>query len=194
MAASIGAVSRFEHALDASVATAELAGRIGDRVGMLAFGAQVVAQLPPRGGRVQSARMLEALFALEPRLEAPNYRRAFAALLTLQRRRALVVLFTELAERSALEGLFDALPVLLSRHLVIVGSVIDPELQQLADAAASSSEEAYVKAAAAAELHARASVAAHLRRLGATPLDRRPGRLAGAVVDEYLKIKAFGRL
>jgi uncharacterized protein (DUF58 family) len=194
MAGSIAGVPRFEHTLDAAIAVAELATRIGDRVGMLAFGSSVVAALPARGGHAQPRRILETLFALEPSLDAPAYRTAFAALVSRTRRRSLLVLFTELTEESAMEPLFDALPVVLARHLLIVGSVTDPDVVSLRDTDPGSSDDVYLSAAAAASLAARERAAGHLRGAGAVVEDREPGRLAGAVADRYLRFKGAGTL
>lgn len=194
MAAQVEGVSRLEHALDAAVAVAELGSRVGDHVGVVAFGREVRAQLDPRGSRDQPHRIVDLLFGLEPLLEAPNYGGAFAALLRRHRRRALMVLFTDLSERSVLEPLLEAIPVLLIRHLVLIAAVRDPEVESLAAALPSTSAEAYEKAAAAGFLAWRDAAAELLRRQGATTFDLHPGHLAGRVADEYLRIKALGRL
>ncbi|MGH2768825.1 MAG: DUF58 domain-containing protein, partial [Actinomycetota bacterium] len=180
--------------LDASLAVAELAARVGDHVGMVAFGRDVLAMVGPRSGRTQPRRILDALFDLEPELSAPNYARAFSLLLARCRRRALLVLVTELADESSMETLFAAVPSLVRRHLLLVGSVVDPELEALATSAPSSSEEVYLKAAASEALLARGRTAGLLRRMGAVVIDLPPGKLAGRLADEYLRIKAFGRL
>jgi uncharacterized protein (DUF58 family) len=93
-----------------------------------------------------------------------------------------------------LEPLLEAIPVLLARHLVLIVAVRDPEVESLAAALPSTSEEAYEKAAAAGFLAWRDAATARLRRLGATTLDLGPGELAGRVADEYLRVKALGRL
>jgi len=194
MATTFGGFSRLEYALDAGIAVAELAAHVGDQVGLVAFAGRVVSAVGPKGGRVQPRRLLEALFALEPSLESANYREAFSALLARHRRRALLVLLTELTEESALEPLLEALPALLARHLVLVGAVADPDVAAQARAAPSSSEDVYLKAAAAASADARDRAGARLRRMGAVVVDRPPGKLAGELADQYLRIKAFGRL
>ena len=93
-----------------------------------------------------------------------------------------------------MEALFQALPMLLSRHLVIVASVLDPGIEAQATLLPSTSEEAYRKAAAAGSLTARAEAAARLAAMGADVVDRPPGDLAGALADQYLKIKSLGKL
>jgi len=194
MAGQVEGVARLEHALDAAVAVAELASRIGDHVGVVAFGSDVHAQLDARGSRDQPHRIVDMLFGLQPALEAPNYVRAFGAVLRRQRRRALMVLFTDLAERSVLEPLLQAVPVLLTRHIVVVAAVRDPVVESMAVARPATSAEVYEKAAAVGFLAWRESAAGLLRRMGVPTLDLHPHELTGRVADEYLRIKAMGRL
>ena len=194
MATSIGEVSRFEHAIDAAVALTELAVRAGDHVGIVVFARDVVAQLPPRGGSSQAGRALDLLFDVRPSLESAAYRKAFASVLSAHRRRALLVLLTDLTEPSAMESLFEAVPALVRRHVVVVATVTDPELARRARAAPSSVDDAYLQAAAGSALVAREQAAARLTRMGATVIDREPGRLAGRLADEYLRVKATRRL
>ena len=193
-AGQIDGVSRLEHSLDAAIAVADLAARVGDHVGALAFGRDVQAFVEPRGGPSQPPRILNLLFDLEPGLHAANYPRAFAALLARHRRRAWLVLFTDLSEVSVLEPLLRAIPVLVSRHLVVVASVRDPEVEALATSIPWTSEDAYDKASAAGFVTWRDDAAARLRSFGATVIDAQPGKLAAAVADEYLRIKSMGRL
>lgn len=194
MAGQVEGVSRLEHALDAAVAVGELAIRIGDHVGVVAFGQSIRAQLDPRGGRGQPHRIIDLLFSLEPRLEAPDYAGAFSGVLRRHRRRALMILFTDLSERSVLEPLLRAVPVLLRRHIVLIASVRDAEVETMARAVATTSAEAYDKAAAAGFLEWRDGSAALLRRMGVRTFDLHPAELAGRVADEYLRVKALGQL
>ncbi|HEY2966159.1 MAG TPA: DUF58 domain-containing protein [Actinomycetota bacterium] len=194
MAGTIAGLSRFEHALDAAIALAELATRAGDHVGVMAFASGVEATLSPRGGRDQPRRALELLFDLEPSLDPTDYRGAFGTLLSRHRRRSLLVLFTDLTEESVMQPLFDALPVLLPRHLLMIGSIVDPEVLALRSALPRSYEDAYLSAAAAQSLSARNRASAHLRSRGVIVEDREPGRLAGALADRYLQIKSAARL
>jgi uncharacterized protein (DUF58 family) len=194
MAGTVAGTSRFELAIDAAFALAELATYVGDRVGMVAFGAGVHRMLGPRGGRDQPRRILDLLFDLEPTLEAPDYRGAFATLLSRYRRRALLVLLTELTDERAMDPLFAALPALSARHLVVVAAVQDPAVTALAGAIPTDAADVYRKAAAVESLASRGRAAARLRAMGAGVEDRLPGELAAGVADRYLAIKSAGRL
>ena len=194
MATSIEGQTRFEHALDSCVALAELAGHLGDHVGMMAFSSRPLAVVPPRSGTVHARLILDQLFQIQPGLDASNYRRAFGLLLARFSRRALLVLVTELTEPAAMQSLFDAMPVLVRRHLVIVASMTDPGVDQLRARTPATSSEAYLKAASEALLLGRESSARRLRSMGALVVDQAPAELPGRLADEYLRLKAFGRL
>jgi uncharacterized protein (DUF58 family) len=106
----------------------------------------------------------------------------------------LLVVLTELAEEAVNETLLPALPLILRRHLVLIGSVTDPAVAEWASSAPEDAGAAYRKAAAVAALDQRRRLAVRLRGLGATVVDAKPGRLAPELADAYLRVKATGRL
>jgi uncharacterized protein (DUF58 family) len=193
-AGQVEGVSRLEHALDAAIAVGELAARVGDHVGAVAFAREVLASVDARGGRVQTRRILDLLFDVQPRLDAADYPGAFGTILRRNRRRSWLVLFSDLSETSVLEPLLRAIPILLVRHLVVVAAVRDPALGSVATMPPHTSEEAYAAAAAAGFLMWRDRAAATIRRLGGVCIDRPPQELAAAVADEYLRVKSLGLL
>src|SRR5207302_5583626 len=110
------------------------------------------------------------------------------------RRRALLVVLTELAEEAVEETLLPALPLILRSHLVVIGSVTDPDVAGWARDAPAAAGDAYRKAAAVAALDQRRRLATRVRGMGATVVDAPPGRLAPELADAYLRVKATGRL
>ena len=194
MAARVEDVPRVEHAMDAVMMLTHVAGRLGDRVGLLAFDAEVRAVVPPRGGPHQLRRVTEAMYDLEPVLVESDHRLAFGTALGRFRRRSLVVLSTELAEQALDETLLPALPLLLRDHLVVIASVVDPAVATWASAPPADAGAAYRRAAAITALEERRRVVARLRGMGATVVDAAPGDLAPRLTDTYLKVKATGTL
>lgn len=194
MAGRVEDVPRVEHAMDATMMLATVATRLGDKCGLLVFDAAVHRVLEPSKSRAQVGRVTEALFDLEPQLVETDYRSAFAEAVVRFRRRAMLVLLTELNEQAAEEYLVPALPLIARHHLIVVGAVRDPEVERWATATVVDAEAAYRRTAAIAALGERARLAARLRSLGATVVDAGPGRLGGDLADTYLKLKATGRL
>jgi uncharacterized protein (DUF58 family) len=194
MAGQVDDVPRLDHAMDAVMMLTAVATRLGDRAGLVAFDQDVRAIVGPGHSRGQLGRVTEAMYTLEPRLVESDYRRAFAQTLARFRRRALLVLLTELAEAPVAETLLPALPLVARDHLVLVAGIRDPRVDEWAAAVPANAGEAYRKAAAVEALDARRRTIARLRGLGATVVDAPPGHLAPQLADAYLHLKATGRL
>lgn len=194
MAGRVGGVPRLEHAMDATMMLTAVATRLGDRCGMVAFDTRVRQVVPPGNQRSQLGRVTEAMYRLEPQLGESDYRGAFTETLVRFRRRAMLVILTELVEQAVGEYLLPALPLIVRNHLVVVASVRDPEVAGWAAESPVGVEEAYRSAAALAALEERRRTIARLRGVGATVVDAEPGQLAPLLADAYLKVKATGRL
>ncbi|HWB72443.1 MAG TPA: DUF58 domain-containing protein [Egibacteraceae bacterium] len=187
-------VPRLDHAMDAVMMLTAVSTRLGDRAGLVAFADRVRAVVAPGHSRDQLGRVTEAMYALEPELVESDYRGAFVETLGRFRRRALLVLFTELAEQAAAETLLPALPLVARSHIVLVAAVRDPAVARWARALPTEAATAYRKAAAVQALAERRRTVARLRGLGAVVVDAGPGRLAPELADAYLRVKAAGRL
>lgn len=194
MAGRVAGVPRAELAMDAALLVTTVATRLGDRCGLLAFDRSVRSVVAPGHGRDQVGRVTDALYELEPELAESDYRGAFDQTLVRFRKRALIVLLTDLVEQAVGEALLPALPVLARSHLVLVGAVQDPQVRAWADGPVHDAEGAYRQVAAARTLRARERAAARLRAAGATVVDVPPTRLASELGDAYLEMKAAGRL
>lgn len=194
MAGRVDDVPRVEHAMDAVMMLTAVSTGLGDRAGLVAFDRDVRSVVSPASGRDQLGRVTEAMYDLEPVLAESDYLGAFASTLARFRRRAMLVLFTDLAEQAVAETLLPALPLICRHHLVVVAAVQDPAVLRWALATPTDAAGAYRKAAAVSALDERRRTTARLRGLGATVVDAPPGRLAPLLADAYLKVKAVGRL
>jgi uncharacterized protein (DUF58 family) len=194
MAGRVDDVPRVEHAMDAVMMLTAVATRLGDRAGLVAFDRTVRAVVAPGHRRDQLGRVTEAMYDLEPVLAESDYRGAFTETLTRFRRRAMLVICTDLVEQAVGETLLPALPLIARSHLVVVAAVQDPEVLRWARSSPTDAGAAYRKAAAVTALEERRRTTARLRGLGATVVDGPPGEVAPRLADAYLKVKATGRL
>jgi uncharacterized protein (DUF58 family) len=184
---------RLDSSMDAALLLTALAGKAGDRIDLLAFDQRVRARVvgAPRNDTLRA--FAAAMAPLDAELVELDSTAMVSTILAHSRQRCLVVLLTDLNPAALGEGLLPRLPLLTSRHLVVLGSVADPRLDELA---ASRSEASAVYAAAAAE-RARAGrslLATRLRQQGVTVVDAPPDRLPPALADAYLDLKAAGQL
>lgn len=194
VAGLVDGVPRLDHAMDATLALATVAAGLGDRVGMVAFGSRVRAMVAARADGNQRARLSRAMHRLEPELAESGYREAFATTLARFRRRALVVLLTDLSDGAVQESLVPALPTLTQAHEVVIASVQDPTVTALQRQRPSEPTQVFVAAAAARILDQRAHAASRLRGLGAHSVEAPPSQLGVRLVEQYLDVKSRGQL
>jgi uncharacterized protein (DUF58 family) len=189
-----GPISKLDRSVNAALLLAYLGIQAGDLVGLLVFGKDVTAYLPPRKGHRQFLAILEALATTEGRLEEPDYGRAFAHLSRRLSKRSLVVVFTDLVGAEPSKRLLRVLSALAPRHLPLVVTQRNRGLEARARADAADESAAFGVAVAESILRDKAEALGVLAARGALVLDVHPEELSVAAVNRYLEVKARGRL
>ena len=192
-AARVGDMPRLDAAMDACLLLAAVAARAGDRVDLLAADAVVRASVEAASRNEVLPTLVQAMAPLEPALVESDARLIVAEVLRRERKRALVVLFTSLDAEPIEEGLLPVLGGLTSRHTVVLAAVGDPRVAELAGRRGDTAA-VYDAAAAERALAERRRVMALLRRRGVLLVDAPGDTFASSVADEYLTLKAAGRL
>jgi uncharacterized protein (DUF58 family) len=192
-AARIGTEPRLDAAMDAALLLAALANRAGDRVDLIAADRRVRARVTGATGSALVPALVQAMAPLEPELVEADWTTIVAAVTSRLTQRALVVLLTPLDAAAVEEGLLPVVPRLAHRHQVIVASVADPRVDEMASTR-QDSYEVYGAAAAERARMERAATVAELGRYGVEVVDAPPQTLPPALADRYLTLKAAGRL
>jgi uncharacterized protein (DUF58 family) len=194
MGSPVGKVAKLDYVLNAVLLFSYVAVSKGDRVGLLTFAADVRQYLPPKAGRTQFFHMLEALYALEPRLEEPDYRAALSHLRRKYPRRALVVIFTDLNGGFSMEQLLNDVKLLSRTHLPLVVTISDPDIVAMTEQIPTTQQQVYERAAAERLQSQRAVILQSLQAHGVLTLDVPAHQLSASVINRYLEIKEMGRL
>lgn len=184
---------RLDWSMDAALLLAALASRAGDHVDFLAHDRVTRAGLFNASRTELLSQLVDAMAPLEPALIESDARAMVAAVQRRVRRRALVVLLTDLNASALDEGLMAVLPQLSAKHHVLLAAVADPRVQTLAAGRADAAE-VYDAAAAERARNDRRSMASRLRAAGVDVVDAPPDELAPELADHYLAMKATGRL
>jgi uncharacterized protein (DUF58 family) len=190
MRSPVGEVAKLDYAINAVLLLTYVAGKKGDKIGLLAFDDQVQTWIAPRSGKVQFHTMLEQLYALEGAPIEPEYARAFAYLGERLRKHSLVLVFTELTNSTSTEMLVRQLLRLRRRHLCLLVTVGDPTVQKLARQPIHDSASLYERTVAEEMLTERDLVLQRLRQAGVLTLDVPADELSIGVINRYLEIKA----
>ena len=192
-AARVGDIPRLDAALDACLLLAAVAARAGDRVDLVAADSVVRASVEGATRNEVLPTLVQAMAPLEPALVESDAQLLVAEVLRRERKRALVVLFTALDAAAIEHGLMPVLGGLTARHTVVLASVGDPRVAELAGRRGDT-EAVYQAAAAETALAERRRVTAQLRRRSVTVVDAPADTFASHVADAYLALKAAGRL
>lgn len=185
-------LSHFDHTLNAALLLAHVALRQGDAVGMLTMGG-VSRYCEPRKSIGALHALLNHAYDIEPTLAMPDYELAASEVMLRLRRRALVIVLTNLRDEDD-AALLPALKLLRARHLVVLASLREAILSRALTARVDSFERAVTHAAAADYLENRERAFRRIENTGAITLDVEPERLPIALVNRYLGLKREGRL
>ncbi|MCP3981574.1 MAG: DUF58 domain-containing protein [bacterium] len=185
---------RFDWAVQAAGRLARVVLAQGDAVGLAFFGRELKNHLPAGKGPGHLGRVADMLSEAAPTLEEPDLGRALGLLMSRTPRRTLVVVFTEIADPRTAEAAVRHVGRLAPRHLGLVVSLADADLDaerflELRDA------EAVYRRVAADELwqDSRRTIRS-LEARGAMVVRARADALAGESVERYMEVKRRGRL
>ena len=187
-----GERSHFDAALDAVLLAAHVALRQGDAVGLMTFSGPR-RWLAPRKGVGQVNALLNCVYDLETGPRPADYALAARDLVSTVRKRALVVLISNVRDDDA-EELRPALQLLSRRHLVLLASLREVALADSLERPVADLAGALRVASIRLYLEQRKAALHTLERSGALLIDTEPKALPVALVNRYLEIKAAGVL
>ncbi len=189
MQSPVNRVAKLDYVINAALLLSYVATGKGDKIGLLTFADDVTHYISPAQGRGQFYRMLATLYAVEAQPVEPDYQRALAYLAARQRKRALVVIFTDLSGGASLQALVSHVAVLRQRSLPLVVTISDPDIHAAAQMEPRDSLSVYQRAAAGRLLNERDIILETLRRQGVLTLDVPANQLSMSVINRYLELK-----
>jgi len=191
MTGEAAGISLLDHALNAMLMLSYVALRQGDQVGLICFSNRIHTYIPTRGGMGQMNKLLHGSFDRFPKMVESRYDDAFLHLAKHVRKRALVVLITNVIDQVNAHQVHQYLSTFSGRHLTLGVLLRDRQLFSAVDDEACHREETRFDAAAAADiLNWRQQVLADLEQKGVLAVDAFPEQLATPLVNRYLDIKA----
>jgi uncharacterized protein (DUF58 family) len=199
MGAQDGALSHFDHMLNAALLLSYVSLRQGDAVGLLTMGHQTTGSftperfLAPRKSPATVNVILNRVFDLQPTLASSDYYAGALELMKRVNKRALIVVLSNLRDEDD-DDLISALKLMRSRHLVLFASLREQILGGTLNRPVERFDQALTHLATAEYLRQRERAFAKIAQAGAIMLDVEPDRLAVQLVNRYLEVKRSGRL
>lgn len=192
MRAMDGDLPQFDHVLNAVLLVAHIALRQGDQVAVKSFGGSD-RWLPPLKGAHAMPILLNHLYDFQTTAAPSDFGAAAESLMTRQKRRALIVLLTNLRGEDGKE-LIPAIQLLNTRHLVLVASLREQVIDNAAHTPVDGFPAALRFLAADRYFEERREILATMHASGVITRDCTAGELAITLANSYLDIKSAGRL
>jgi len=192
MRAMDGELSQFDHCLNAMLLIAYIALRQGDEVGVVGFGG-VRRSLKPVKGAPAMPRLLNHLYDYETTTEPSDFTEAAERVMARQKRRALVILLTNLRTEDSTH-LMTAVRLLQKRHLVLVATLREAEMESRAARPIANLGDALGYGALCRYDQERGHLLQTLRGHRIPIVDETAQHLPVALANQYLDLKAAGRV
>lgn len=181
---------RFEYALASALTLADIGLSTGDRVGLIVFDSLVRSYITPTRSPGTLGAIRDALTGVTATMTEPDYAAAFRTLTERNRRRSLIVLFTDVIDVRSSRAVIALTARSAERHLPLVVALRNEQLVAAAiPSPGASDEETYESAAAEELLSARDEALQSMRQAGVAVLDTAPTAMTAALINRYLEIK-----
>lgn len=194
MSTYCGHRTKFDAVLEAAVLAARSAADQGDAVGLLVFSDRPEVYLHPRRERMQVGRIMDALYDRHPRLVEPDFETALTLAAQRNRRRSLVILFTDVTVIESSRRMSIYVRTLIPRHLPLVVTISDDAVERLETTLPRDASELYQVGVANELQQQRDELLQMLRSGGAAVLDSPADQIATRTIETYLDLKRRLRL
>ena len=186
-----GELTMLDHSLNAMLMLSYVALRQGDSVGLVCFSDKIHNYTPARAGVNHINRLLHASFDQRPEFVESRYDSAFLHVSKNCRKRALVVLLTNVIDEINANQIQEYLGSMAGKHLPMGVLLRDHDMFDVIDDYQAKPSTSVFEAAAAAEILTwRHQVINDLNRKGVLTMDVFPNHLTARLINHYLEIKA----
>ncbi len=189
MAASVGYVTKVDHAVNGALLMSYMSNRMGDRVGMVSFGAHLQYGIGQGQGPAHLRRLTAFATGIKSEYIHTDYLALAAHLRRRIRHRALILIMTDLPEGDNRFHILRAVKMLTPQHLPLVMLLSDPNLKPASTFLPNNKDELCRVLVARDVWTARQQTIAELRHRGAMVVETVPHNAGVDSVNAYINIK-----
>lgn len=185
----VGGLARIDRAIAATLLTAWVALKLGDRVSLYSFDSRPRVTTGMVTGSRAFAAIRRAAAQIDYSTYESNYSFALSQLSARLVRRSMIVLFSEIGDEASADFLIRALRPLVARHIVVAIIFKDDELNDIASGAPRDLDDVTRSVTASSLLKDRAIIIGRLRRLGVDVVESEFDKVDANLAQTYLKYK-----
>ena len=194
MGAELTKGNRLEHVLEAALTVAAAALQKGDYVSVLAFSREVKAYVPPAKEMTHLQTILKAIYNLKVDPAESNYAAVFTYLQTMQKKRSLILLFSDVRTFLHEESALTYLKRLRQRHLFLMVGIEDEMLRKKIKEKPVDVQNTMMKSIAQQQILIKKREKVKWESQGLHMIEAREEKLAITVVSQYIDVMNRGLL
>lgn len=185
----VGSGTALDKAIDASIMLSHVVNSQGDKTGAALFSDHVESFVKPAKGATAANYIVRTLIEAKASGLFPSYESLVTHLRTYQKKRSMIFIFTDLNDPQLVSDMAKVLPLISRKHICVVVTLCDPELEIMADNDAKESRQLYRVLAARTLLNERKSRKIDLANSGVQVLESDADAITMDVINRYLEIK-----
>jgi uncharacterized protein (DUF58 family) len=194
MGAELTKGNRLERALEAAMTVSAAALQKGDYVSVLAFSRDINVFVPPAKGMAHLQTILQSIYNLEVDSAESNYAAVLSYLQTVQKKRSLLLLFSDVGSFLHEGGALTYLHRLRQRHLFLMLGIEDRTVLNRAGDEPQSVKNTMIKSMAQKQLLIKKREKVKWEKRGLQMAEAREEKLAAVAVSHYIDIMNRGLL
>ena len=188
MGAELSKGNRLEKVLEAALTVTAAALQKGDYVSVLAFSKEVKVFVPPAKGMAHLQTILQSIYDIKVDAAESNYAAVLSFLETMQKKRSLLLLFSDVRTFLHEESALTYLQRLRRRHLFLMIGIEDMAILKRIDEEPVNVQSAMVKSIAQQQMLIKKREKIKWEKQGLIMIEAREEKLAAAAVSHYIDI------
>ncbi|MGJ7910073.1 DUF58 domain-containing protein [Neobacillus sp. LXY-1] len=188
MGAELKKGNRLEKVLEASITVAAAALQKGDYVAVLAFSKEIKVYVPPAKGMAHLQTILQAIYNVQVDAAESNYAAVLQYLEMVQKKRSLLLLFSDVRTFLHEEATLSYLKRLRQKHMFLMIGIEDLTLTSRTKAEPGDVQKAMVKSIAQQQVLIKKRQKVKWEKQGLQMIEAREEQLAVAAVSSYIQI------
>ncbi|WP_445509708.1 DUF58 domain-containing protein [Rossellomorea marisflavi] len=194
MGAELKKGNRLEKSLEAAMTVAAAALKNGDYVSVIAFSREIKVYVPPAKGMAHMQTILEQIYSLQVDAAESNYALVFQHIQSVQRKRSLLLLFSDVHTFLNEDSLLFHFQRLRRQHLFLTIGVEDETVMERSKDEPVGVKAAMIKSMAQQQIMEKRKEKMKWEKQGLHMLEAREEKLASTAVSHYIDVLNRGLL